>query len=183
MSARREAGFTIVELTITIAILGIIMVAISTTFTVMARTMDQTQRRFTESRGPKFAGLYWNPDVSSSEIVNPTGVRCGTQGSPLVTFRWTDDRTAQLQVSTWATKTSGTTTSLVRYECDANALSTPTASTTIAPEVVAISTLARCDVGSGLAACGNDVKPSRVNLDMATVDGRTFTVDGTRQVT
>ncbi len=182
MSRPREHGFTLVELTITVAILGIIMTAIATTFTVMARTMDQTQRRFTESSGAKFAGLYWDPDASSSEIVNPAGVRCGTTGVPLVTFRWTDDRSSQPQLATWATTTSGTTTSLVRSQCDANNLTAPVRTTTIAREVVAISTSARCDVGSGLTPCATDVKPSRVDLDVATVDGRTFSVDGTRKV-
>ncbi len=179
---RRERGFTLVELTIAVTILGILVVTLATVFTVMARTADQTAQRFTQSRGAKFAGVYWNPDVASSELVNPAGVRCGSAGTPLVTFRWVDDRLPQAQVSTWAATTSGSSSSLVRYLCNANALSAPSRTTTVAPSINAAATSVSCDAGSGLAPCGNDAKPSRVLLSIATADGRTLLVDGTREV-
>jgi prepilin-type N-terminal cleavage/methylation domain-containing protein len=179
---QRERGFTLIELTIAVTILGIMVVTLATVFTVMARTADQTEQRFTQSRGAKFAGIYWNPDVASSELVNPAGVRCGTAGTPLVTFRWVDDWLPQTQVSTWASTTGGSSWSLVRYLCDANALSAPTRTTTVAPSINPAGTNVSCDAGSGLAACGTNAKPSRVLLSITTADGRTLIVDGTREV-
>ena len=182
MKRRREQGFTLVELVIGVSILGIMMVVLTATFTVMARTTNQTQERFVQSRGAKFAGIYWNPDVASSELVNPAGVRCGTSGSPLVTFRWVDDRVAQPQVSTWATVSSGRSTSLVRFLCAADALAAPTRTTTIAPNIDGTGTTVTCDAGAGLTTCGNDATPSRVQLTIQTADGRTLAVDGAREV-
>ncbi len=179
---QRERGFTLVELTIAVTILGIVVVTLANVFTVMARTADQTEQRLTQSRGAKFAGIYWNPDVASSELVNPAGVRCGAAGTPLVTFRWVDDRLPQPQVSTWATSTSGSSTSLVRYLCNANALTVPSRTTTVAPGVNPVGTTVSCDTGAGLAPCGDNSKPSRVLLSIATADGRTLSVDGTREV-
>ena len=80
-----ESGFTLVELLISIVILGIIAGVITTSFVVLTRVSNQTQARLTQSRGPKFASVYWTPDVGSSEIVNPAGIRCGTAGVPAVT--------------------------------------------------------------------------------------------------
>lgn len=182
MTRRREAGFSLVELTITMSILGIMMVVITSAFTVMARTTNQTHERLHQSRGAKFAGIYWNPDVASSELVNPAGVRCGTTGSALVTFRWVDDRVAQPQVSTWATVTSGASTSLERYQCASNALSAPARTNMIAPNIAATGTAVSCDAGAGLTACGPDSTPRRVQLTIETTDGRTLTVDGTREM-
>ncbi len=182
MNARREAGFSLVELAITMTILGIMSVVLATTFTVMARTTEQTKDRFTQSRGAKFAGIYWNPDVASSEVVDPAGVRCGTAGTELVTFRWVDDRLAQPQVSTWATRTTGASRSLMRYQCAANGLATPARTTLIAPEIETTGTTVTCGVGAALAACDPDATPARVVLTIDTEDGRTVTVDGTRKV-
>jgi prepilin-type N-terminal cleavage/methylation domain-containing protein len=179
---RSEQGFSLVELVISMTILGIMSAVLATTFTVMARTTNETQARFTQSRGAKFAGVYWNPDVASSDIVNPAGTRCGTAGTPLVTFRWVDDRVAQPWVVTWATTANGNSASVVRFLCAANALASPSRTTTIAPGIDALATTVTCDTGTGLAPCGTDSRPSRVLLTIETGDGRTLRVDGTRRV-
>lgn len=178
----RAAGFTLVELLATIVILGIIMGGISGAYTVLARASTQTQDRLNQSRGPKFASVYWTPDVSSSETVNPSGVRCGTSGTAMVTFRWTDDRLAQPQVTTWAITATTTGTNLVRMLCNANALATPLRTTLVAPDVGASGVEVQCDTGSGLSACASPATPSSVVLDVTTLDGRTFTIDANRQV-
>jgi prepilin-type N-terminal cleavage/methylation domain-containing protein len=178
----RAGGFTLVELLVAITILGVIAGGISATFTVLARTSNQTEARLEQSRGPKFASAYWTPDVASSETVNAAGVRCGSAGTELVTFTWTDDRQAQAQVATWALVTTGGTTDLDRSICDANALAAPKRTTVVAPDVEVANVSARCDYGSGLAVCTASSTPQRVVLSFVSSDGRTFVIDANRQV-
>jgi prepilin-type N-terminal cleavage/methylation domain-containing protein len=178
--ARRDAGFTLVEVMISIVIVGIIAGVVATTYAVLARSTRETQDRLDQSRGPKFASAYWTPDVASSEAVNPAGVRCGTTGTPLVTFLWTDDRQSDAQVATWAQVVSAGSTALVRMQCGAASLTTPARSTVVAPDVTTAQV--RCDTGGWLAACTSPMTPLRVVLDVTTRDGRPFTIDANRQV-
>lgn len=178
-----ERGFTLVELILAVTIMGIVLAAVSAGFIVMTRTMDQTQDRMTQSRGAKFAGVYWVPDVATSATVNPAGQRCGTTGTPLVTFVWVDDRQPAPQYSTWVTSTSGVDTDLLRMLCDATSLAMPKRTTKIAPDISIAGTAVGCSDGvSAPAPCGTDVAPAQVVLTVATADGRTFTVDGNREV-
>lgn len=178
----RASGFTLVELLVAITIVGIIAGAISATFAVLARSSERTQALLEQSRGPKFSSAYWTPDVASSDTVDPAGVRCGTTGTEVVTFQWTDDRQAQAQVATWSLVTTAGTTDLVRSVCDANALAAPKRTTVVAPGVEAANVSARCDDGSGLAACAASSTPQRVVLSFVSSDGRAFVVDANRQV-
>jgi prepilin-type N-terminal cleavage/methylation domain-containing protein len=179
--ANDSRGFTLVELLVAIVILGVLSVAIAAAFTVLARSMDGTQERLTESRGPKLVGLYWVPDVNSSETVNPSGATCGTVGTTLVSFLWSDDRTGNL-LATWSVVTAGSTSSLVRTRCTVTdgVVSSPVQTTKVAPNIDASSTQVRC--GSPLAACTADSQPDRVVLTLKTGDGRSFDVAGTRKV-
>jgi prepilin-type N-terminal cleavage/methylation domain-containing protein len=179
---RGESGFTLVELLIAVVILGIIAGVVTTTFVVLTRTSQQTQDRLNQSRGPKFASVYWMPDVASSDAVNPVGVRCGTTGTPIVTFRWADDRAAQDQVATWATIPRSSSIDLVRMQCSAGSLGVPARTTVIAPDVAPAGIQVRCDAGTGLTSCSSPMTPRRVVLDVTTLDGRSFTVDANRRV-
>lgn len=180
--ARRQHGFTLVELLVTVTVLGVIMGSITATFTVLSRTAESTQSRFTQSRGLKFAAGYWVPDVASSETVNPGGVLCGSAGAPMVTFKWTDiSSSAIVRVSTWSKVTSGPDTSVVRSTCLLTALNSPQTAT-IAPQVNASATQAQCSTAGVSGACATDSAPGQVNLTLATADGRTFQILGTRKV-
>ena len=174
-------GFTLVELLVAVVILGMLSIAITAAFTVLARSMDGTQDRLTNSRGPKLVGVYWIPDVNSSETVNPSGAVCGTTGTPLVTFLWSDDRYGNI-LATWSSVTTGSTTALVRTRCTVvdGTVSAPVQTTQVAPEIApAPTTQVLCDD----VACGNDSSPDRVVLRLKTGDGRSFDVIGTRKVT
>lgn len=176
-------GFTLVELLIAVTILGVISIGITMTFTVLARTTDGTQARLTQSRGPKLVGVYWMPDVNSSETVNPTGTVCGSVGTPLVTFLWNDERYGTL-VATWSTNTAGSTTSLVRTRCTVTdgVVSSPVQTTTVAPDI-APPPATRVQCGDPFLDCASDATPDYVLLTLATADGRSFDVYGDRKVT
>jgi prepilin-type N-terminal cleavage/methylation domain-containing protein len=72
---RPDDGFTLVELVICVAIVGIIMVALVGIVIEYLKTSDATSSRLTESGDVQFAGAYWQRDVSS------IGVRSATYNS------------------------------------------------------------------------------------------------------
>ncbi|BBH16120.1 hypothetical protein Back2_04070 [Nocardioides baekrokdamisoli] len=75
MLTRRGAddeGFTLIELLMTIAILGIIIVAIVGTLFAYLRNANETRARMSESTDQQFVSAYWQQDVSS----------LGTHGTP-----------------------------------------------------------------------------------------------------
>jgi len=174
----------LIELLIAVTILGLISLAITETFTVLARSTDATSTRLIQSRGPKLVGVYWTPDVNTSEQVNPTGVLCGTSGTPLVTFAWTapDQASDVFEVSTWSTVTTGASTSLVRTQCTSDALGAPVMTTTVAPDIDAANTQAQCGDSVSLGPCGSDSTPARVVLTLVTADGRSYANVGVRKV-
>ena len=182
-SRRRERGFTLVELLVAITILGIISGAIVATATVLSRSTSLASGRLTQSRGPKLVGVDWTRDVNTSEVVDPAGVRCGTEGTELATFEWNDPtQSADIaQVVTWATVPSGTTTQLVRVRCSSDALTTLTARTVVAPEIAAPPTAVQCGIAAP-AACASDSTPNGVVLTLGTADGRSFQIPATRKV-
>lgn len=103
---RREDGFTLVELVITVAIVGIIVVALAGVVLQYLRTSTETSTRLNESTDQQFASAYWQQDVSSLGVHGaPTGgsipasqsVWLGSApgcapaaGTPVVMFAWND---------------------------------------------------------------------------------------------
>lgn len=102
----REDGFTLIELVITIAILGIVVAAMIGVVFDYLRLSNETATRMSESTDQQFVSAYWQQDASSlglhaypsgGTIPNAPSVYVGSApgctpstGTPLVMFTWSD---------------------------------------------------------------------------------------------
>lgn len=174
-----------VELIAAVAILGILSTSLGVVGVVMFRTMGQTQDRLNESRGPRFASVYWVPDVASAEAINPAapGVPtiCGAAG-PLVTLQWTDTTTTGVTTVSYGFVTVAGVTNFERRYCTAGS-AVPTRTTMVAPNVVQASTTVTCGNGTTYSACSTPDTDKSLLLTIAAKSGGTFSVDAFREVT
>jgi len=77
---RREDGFTLPELIITVTIIGIIASALTGVVISYLKTTTDTQSRLTESHDVQFAAAYWQRDVAS---IGVRGWDSNTKSFPL----------------------------------------------------------------------------------------------------
>jgi prepilin-type N-terminal cleavage/methylation domain-containing protein len=105
---RGDDGFTLLEMVMTVAILGIISASLLGMVLQYLKTASDTSARLTESTDQQFISTYWQDDVSSlgrqtlgssgnltpaqSVFVNAAGPSgCGTSvGSVVVAFAWNE---------------------------------------------------------------------------------------------
>jgi prepilin-type N-terminal cleavage/methylation domain-containing protein len=70
---RADSGFTLIELVISVSILGLVMTAITTAMLVALKTNSETESRLTESRDVQFASTWFGDDVASANTVTAGG--------------------------------------------------------------------------------------------------------------
>lgn len=83
-----ESGFTLVELLIAVVVLGMIVVALGSGFSVGLRTMNDTSNRLAGSNDAQLLGIYLPPDVESATAATAsadgTGITCTGASNPML---------------------------------------------------------------------------------------------------
>jgi prepilin-type N-terminal cleavage/methylation domain-containing protein len=203
---RSDDGFTLIELVLSVAILGVVASALCGIMLQYLKTTSDTSARLTESTDQQFISTYWQNDVSSlgqralvATIIAPTqsvfvgaaytgGCRIAGSGV-VVAFSWNEfaydvsDAAAAwnttLQEVSYVTVANGTRLTLRRVRCHGGTVDAPV---TVAHNLTATPTIA-CDT-----ACGSATLPNRVSMtftvrdpDRPTSPGYTTTVSADRR--
>jgi prepilin-type N-terminal cleavage/methylation domain-containing protein len=118
---RSMQGFTLIELIISITVLGLIIGPLTASATFFLSHGQEANGRFADDTSIRSILSLFTTDAQSAESVTaPDPAPCGSAGSALVSLTWTDDGTTF--TASWATQTSGATTSLVRRRCTGTSL-------------------------------------------------------------
>ena len=83
----RESGFTLIEMVLSIAILGVIMAALVGLMFASMTADRKTKSRLDGTRDEQFSAVYFAGDVQgATDIVTGATARCGT-GTAVIEFR------------------------------------------------------------------------------------------------
>ena len=189
---RGDHGFTLIEMVMTVGILGIISATLLGVVLQYLKTASDTGARLNESTDQQFISTYWQNDVSSlgrqtfsgsvplapaqSVFVNAAGpTSCGTSvGTVVVAFAWNEFNVNAVNpdnawVTTphevaYVTVPAGYRMLLKRVRCRNGAASQPQ---TVAHNLTATPTIS-CDT-----SCGSTSPPNRVSMTFIVKDADT----------
>ena len=81
-----ERGFTLVEVLVTVVVLGVVIAALGAGFSVGLRTMDSTANRLAGSMDAQLLGVHLPDDVASATSIDatPSSITCVGVASPVL---------------------------------------------------------------------------------------------------
>lgn len=186
---RDEAGITLIELLISIILLGIIIVPLTNAFIDGINSTTASQKRLSEARSPMFTNAYFAEDAQSSDAgemktaADTTTPTCGNNGTNVVSFAWSEGIAPGTVVqygASYVLAPSGAKTVLKRNYCVNGS-----------PSTIVVAPVLGGDAGCGAPACAT-VGPldgtghkRTVTLTASTPNGENtyFTLQGTRRAT
>lgn len=190
--ARGDDGFTLIEMVISVAILGIVSVALCGVMLQYVKSTTDTSARLNESTDEQFISTYWQNDVSSlgrrsfssatntfvvdqSVFVGAAGPGgCGSAvGAVVVAFGWNEFETDPTAPDPWSTNAQSVAyvtvpnagrLTLQRVRCNGAAVSAPT---TVAHNLTGTPAIS-CDT-----SCTAATPPNRVSMTFTVKDAKT----------
>lgn len=202
--AGRDGGFTLVELLITVVILGVITIPLGNLVIEYFLTTAKTQARLHESHDSQTTAAYFSQDAASIGVRNQTTqalqqsvwttsigsapFACSSGITPFVAFAWDEFNSAGAKttiVVEYGTRVQNvggqSQTQLVRLHCSGSA--TPDAVNVLAHDLTAAPTVA-CSTD-----CNGTSPPATVTMNLSVKDpdnsgaAYTFGVSGQRRQT
>ncbi len=193
---KRDAGFTLIELILSIAILGVLMAAFVGLMFATMTTNNQTKSRLDGTRAEQISSVYFGRDVQAAQGAN--GIRAGVAagcgaGTAVLEIRGTsynpDDLAPRVTVVSYVFSTvtaDGVTTGeLQRRSCEAPATPAPSYPLTIGTtQTVARGLLpaAPTPVCSPAPTCGPTSTAVNLTLSRSGADAA-FTLVGAKRTT
>jgi len=179
----REAGFTLVELLISISILGIIMAALGAAIFLGLKNTDITNYRMLESHDEQVLSVYFQEDAASATGVRRDVTTCAEASAAgetaVVFFKWTEGGVAK--AASYFTKTVGTEKQLIRRKCSAAAIvSEPVMSHFVAVTAPAIA----CTPAPTTTSCpvsGTGATFTSASITVTETAGHVFTLTGSKR--
>ncbi len=110
----RQDGFTLIELIVGVAILGIVFSVLTASMVVGFRTTDATQTRLSESHDAHQTSAYFATDVGSAETASLDDSGCAGV-TPLISFDWWDGTV--LKTASYVVTGAGSGRKLTRTFC------------------------------------------------------------------
>lgn len=191
-----EDGFTLVELVLTVAIVGVIMVGLTGVVIEYLKTTTSTAARYTQSNAVQLVSVYWQRDVAStglrSNVYNSAthdfalqpsvdypytgaliGSGCSIAGTGVVTLAWgqydssSSDAPTEYAVTYWV-QTTGAGASL-RYDLWRTRCSSNGTWTTISSAIVTHNLTAAPTVTCS-SSCGSSSVPASIDLTVTSSD-------------
>lgn len=192
----RQAGFTLVELTISIAILGIVMSAIVAAMLLALKSTSETSAAIGETGDLQFASAFFANDVQGANTMASTGSpKCGT-GTLVIEFAGPDFDPATLAAQTdivsyvriTATDANGSpVTEVHRLSCSTTSPTpsyplTPTGDVKVADQLSETSApTAACANAAGAALACSNALAVKASLTLTSDSGSSYVLSGIRR--
>jgi prepilin-type N-terminal cleavage/methylation domain-containing protein len=196
---RPEEGFTLIELIISIGLLGVVFSVLALVMLASLRANQETRARLDETRDEQFVAAYFASDLAgATEMVSGTATgpaaRCGT-GLIVAEYLGTSfnnssppQQTVTLASYVFATSiVDGVLTgTLTRYACEAAPGSpypwAPASTTVVARSLAATWPAVVCFTGGAVAACSTTTTTMTVTFGRRS-GGDPFELSGARRAT
>lgn len=192
---RRDSGFTLVELTVSVAILGIVMTSITVAVLVAMKSTTEANIALEESADLQFASVYYPNDVQGSNTMASTGTpRCGT-GALVIEFvgqGFATDLSPRTRVVSYVTRTSvapngSQVLTLHRLSCSTASTSptyplTPDEDLTVADDLsVPTPPVAACADAAGANVACSGASAVRASVTLTEASGVVYVLTGMRR--
>lgn len=167
---RNDDGFTLVELLVSIIILGTIMGAIAGAL-IMVLGTSTTQTRLAESHDEQLAAAHFAGDLASAESFTPRSTPCASSGV-FLSLKWTDPSTGSTVYVDYAQQGSD----VLRSTCiDSGSAST----VAVAHDAASVGCVKA--TGAAMTCPTGSSSPSFSGVKITEASGQSFTLTGTRR--